>query len=178
MRARGAGNDAELYFGLPDLRGGNGNAVMTSHRQLKTAAESGAVNGHDDRLAAIFNTQEQRFESFAARGFAGSDLAKFLDVRPSDKSAAAADEDSSLDAVVSIDFIHCGGDALGHARAKGVYGRIVDGDDGDAIFFCKLNQVAHFVSSLFLMTVCSVRRLRSCSFATRIALHPPRAHGR
>ncbi len=67
LRAGRAGNNPELYFRLADLRAGNRHAIVSGHRQLQTAAERGAVNGHDHRLAAILDAKQQRLESLAAR---------------------------------------------------------------------------------------------------------------
>ena len=88
LRACGAGDEAELHFGLADLRVTGRDAVVPCHCEFEAAAEGGAVDGHDHRLGAIFDSEQQRLEAVAAGGFTGGDLAEFLDVRAGDERAA------------------------------------------------------------------------------------------
>ena len=60
LRARRAGNDAELYFGLADLRARNGDAIVAGHGEFQAAAESGSVDGDDHWLRAVFDFQQKR----------------------------------------------------------------------------------------------------------------------
>ena len=66
LRAGRARDDAEFYFGLADLRGGNGDAVVAGHGYFEAAAESRAVNGDDHGFKVVFDFQEKREQAFAA----------------------------------------------------------------------------------------------------------------
>ncbi len=60
LRSSRARNDAELHFGLADLRRRNGDAIVAGHREFQAAAKRGAVNRNDDRLSTVFDTQKKR----------------------------------------------------------------------------------------------------------------------
>src|ERR1700678_1396978 len=117
---------------------------MSGHGEFEAAAKGGAVNGNDDGLAAVFDAQKKRQQARAAWRFAGNHLAEFFDIRASHESAAATDQHDRFDFGVVVYAFNGFGNAFGHARAKSVDRRIVDGDDCDSVVFCKLNQVAHF----------------------------------
>jgi hypothetical protein len=142
LRAGGAGNDAEFYFGLADLRAGNSDAIVASHGDFQAATESCAVNGDDHGLAVIFEFQEEREQAFTA-GLSGSHLAEFFQVCAGDEGAAAADQDDGFDGGVLRDLIERFGNAFGDARAERVDRRIIDGDDGDAVFLRELHEIGH-----------------------------------
>src|SRR5580704_15596661 len=101
------------------------------------------MNSHHYWLAAIFDFQEERWQFQSTAGLSGGELAKFLDVRACNESFSAANEYSGFDRIVFVDLLDRGGNALRHTGAQRIHGRIVDGDDGDAVVFSKLNQVAH-----------------------------------
>ena len=83
----GAGDKAEPYLGLADLRARVGHTIVSRHRQLEPAPKSGAVNGGDKRFRAILHLQEQ-LDEFRAALLARGDLAEFLNVRSSDEGIA------------------------------------------------------------------------------------------
>ena len=62
-----------VHFGLADLGAGDGDAVMTRHRELEAAAERMTVNGGDERLAGVLERFQPRvhrlrpFEGLLAR---------------------------------------------------------------------------------------------------------------
>ena len=58
LRAGCAGNDPEFYFGLANLRAGNGDAIVAGHGDFQATAESSAVNCDDHRLFAVFDFRE------------------------------------------------------------------------------------------------------------------------
>ena len=60
LRAFGAGDDAEVHFGLAQLRVGDGHAVVAGHGHLEAAAERRAVDRHHDRLGAVLDALQQR----------------------------------------------------------------------------------------------------------------------
>ena len=93
------------------------------------------------RKSSIFKRSARQFRTTA--GFAGGDLAEFLDVGAGDEGLAAADDHAALTVVVSVELLERGSDAFRHSRAQRVHWRIVDGDDGNAVVFRELNQVAH-----------------------------------
>ena len=95
LRSACAGNDAELHFGLADLRVGRRDAIVAGHRDFQSAAERRAVDRHDDRLARVFNREQKRQKSRTA-ALAGCNLAELLDVGAGDESFPAADQDSAF----------------------------------------------------------------------------------
>ena len=105
LGACGAGDKAELHFGLANLGARNSDAIVAGHGQLQSAAESRSMNGYDHRLAAVFHFQEERSEPGAARFAGGGHLAEFLDVRAGDEGTASADEHCGFDAGVLSDAV-------------------------------------------------------------------------
>ena len=104
LRARRAGDEAELYFRLADLCGGKSNAIVAGHRQFQPPAKSRSVNGYNHRLAAVFDFQKQRKKPCAAR-LARRHPAEFFNVRAGDKGTAATDQDHGFDGVVLSNLI-------------------------------------------------------------------------
>jgi hypothetical protein len=73
---------------------------------------------------------------------AGRHLSKFLDIRASDEGAASPNEHRRFDAGISVNFFDRFEDSLRYTRAQSVDRRIVDGDDGDAVMYGELDQIA------------------------------------
>jgi hypothetical protein len=133
----------ELYFRLANLSTRQCNPVMAGHRQLKTSAKRRAVKRRHHRLAEIFHAHQQRLQAFTTNNFAGRAFTRLLDISPSDKRAAGANKDHSLDGPILLDLRDGGGDAGGHCGTQRVHRRIIDGDDRDTVSLCELNQFAH-----------------------------------
>ena len=139
---RSARDDAELHFGLTNLRASNGNAIVASHGSFHPAAQCRPVNSGDDGLAAIFDFQEQRKQTGSARLSRGH-LFQLLDVRTGNESAAASDQHGGFQSVVLLQLVDGIGNSLGHAGTQSVDRRVVDGDDADVAGLCELNKIAH-----------------------------------
>jgi hypothetical protein len=86
--------------------------------------------------------QEERKQARTAR-LTRSHFAKFFNVCPSDERTTCSDEYRGFNASVLRDLIESLGNTFGYAWTKRVHGRIVDRDNGDAIFSCKLNEIGH-----------------------------------
>ena len=99
------------------------------------AAERGAVNGRDQRLGAVFDVAQSRMNGarpFKRRLARGDGLEK-ADVRSGDERAARADQHHSARRGILRATRDGRFDGLGNAGTERVYGRVVDGDDGDLI---------------------------------------------
>src|SRR5580700_3304799 len=116
---------------------------MACHRQLQPSAKSCAMNRHHYRLSAVFNAEEERKKSGAAR-FARSHLAEFFDVSSRNKRPSAADKDRSFHGGIVANLLDGLRNSLRHSGAKGIHRRIVDGDDGDIVLVsAEPYQIAH-----------------------------------
>ncbi len=69
---------------------------------------------------------------------------QLLDVRARDERSSAADDDDGASRRILLRGIQSRHQAFGNSRAQRVHGRIIDGDDGDAIL---RRQVYEFVHS-------------------------------
>ena len=121
LGAAGAGEQADLDFGLAVLRLGVAHAVVRAHRDLEPAAERGAVNGRDHRLGAVLH----RVLHFAQAG-AARRLVELADVGAGDESAALAREHDRLDVGVRDRLLHALGEALADVPGQSVDRRVVD----------------------------------------------------
>ena len=143
LRAAGAGNDAEQHFGLADLGAGDGDAVVAGHRELETAAERVAVNRRDERLADVLDVRQARVHGPRPleRLLARLQLLEDVDVGAGDERRAGADQDDRVGGGIVARALDGVADAFRNARAERVDGRVVDGDDGDAIANFVTNQL-------------------------------------
>src|SRR5271168_361839 len=116
---------------------------MARHGELKAAAKRASMNSHDDWFAAILDFQKERRQLYSSASFARSDFAEFLDVRAGNESFSAAYQHGRFDGFVFVDLLNRGSNAFRHARTESIHRGIIDGDDGDAVVFSKLNEVAH-----------------------------------
>ncbi len=98
--AASAGDDAEQNLGLPDPRVSCRDAVVTGHRHFVAAAERIAVDGRDERLAAVLEPLQQRVRAAGTleRLLAGLQCLEDLDVGAGDERGAGADEHDRVDA--------------------------------------------------------------------------------
>ena len=149
-----AWNNSELHFRLTELRIGRSHAVMGRHRQLQAATQSAPMNRRDDGLRAVLQMAEQRQQALAPGPLAGCHLAEFLDVRPCDKSPAAADQHDGIDGAVLADLRNRLFNPLWNSRTQGIYRRIVDGDYCNVVCIRKLNQFVHSMNTYPLEFCC------------------------
>ena len=158
LRAARAGNDAEQHFRLSDFRVFRRDAEMARLRDLEPAAERVAVDRRDERLRRVLHPPQQRVR-------AGGPLERIVfrlqrvehfDVRAGDERRSGADEhdrfgrgirDAALDGPI---------DAVPHSRAQRIHRRVVDRDDGDAVFDLVANRISHDRPRL---PTCDLRRV-------------------
>ena len=131
LRAAGSRDEAELHFGLPHLGRRNRHAVMPGHGGFEAAAERSPVNGHHDGFRALLDLFQKGIQANVAALIARGDLSEFVDVRARNERAARADDDDGLHGIVAVSHADARRDSLRNARAEGVYGRVVDGNDQD-----------------------------------------------
>src|SRR5947207_8820911 len=96
---------------------------------LEPAAERKAVNRSNDRL---LRTLEDVDGALADRG-SWPALAELADVRAGDERAPCANQHHRLHGRILFALGEGGQDTFGHAGAQRVDGRIVDGDDANAV---------------------------------------------
>ena len=87
-----------MHLGLADVGGGDGDAVMTRHGELETAAERMTVNGGNERLLGVlepFQARMHRLRPFEAL-LACLQLLEDVDVRAGDECRARADQDDRV----------------------------------------------------------------------------------
>ena len=141
LRAARAGDEAELDLGQAEPRAGRGDAEMAAQRQLEPAAERRAVHRRDGRLLHLVEHRDHVDQARRLRR-----LAELRDVGAGDERAPRAGEDDGFDARVVTrrdDVFH---DALAHAMAQRIHGRIVDGDDGDVAVATQTDRVVQGAS--------------------------------
>ena len=179
LRAAGARNDAEQHFGLTDLGAGDGDAVVTRHRELEPAAERVAVNRGDERLARRLRSACSRAWTASDRS---SDCSRVLSVLKMLMSAPAmnvvpAPMSTIASAAGSLAGARDGvADAFRDAGTQRVDRRIVDGDDGDAIANVVANQLRHGPLQYHALGV--PRGLRVLAKVQDLQQRARRVHGR
>src|SRR5215472_12834074 len=103
---------------------------MAGHGNFHAAAESSAVNGHHNGLAAILDLQKKGKQPGSA-WLSRSHLREFLDIGTRNESASASDEHSGSQAVVLLQLIDGFRNSFRNAGAQRVHRWIVYGDDTD-----------------------------------------------
>jgi len=155
LGAAGAGDDAEEYFGLPDLRhrlahgatssasgafiprpaGSDRHAEVAGHGDFHPAAERVAVKRCDERFRRVLHAPEQRVCGGRAREgiLARLQRIEHFDVRAGDEGRARADKDDGVSDGVGIRardrFVDAGPDG----GTERVDRRVVDRHDRDAV---------------------------------------------
>ena len=124
----GAGQDAELHLRHAELRGRDGDSIMTGERDLEPAAERGSVDRGDHRLGAIFDDVDDLRQHRLREGLGG---AEFADVRAGEEGLAEADDDDRLHRLVGIGRLDRLDQPLAHRVPERVDRRIVRLDDQD-----------------------------------------------
>ena len=131
LGATATGQNADQYFGQPNLGARHRDAVMTSERMFKSAAQRKTVDGGNSGLGSAVQHIEAGARQYRAR------LAELTDIRPGYKTATGADQDHRLHIRIGIALVNGGDDALTHARPQCIDRWIVDGNYAHAVFNIK-----------------------------------------
>ena len=112
---------------------------MAAQRGFEAAAQGRAVNGRHNRLGEVLNNlhgieEIRRLERFA----------EFGNVRAGDKGPTGTNE-NRRDGVVFTGLGKALQQTLTNVLAQRVHGRIVDGNDADAVLFGIGNRMTHGV---------------------------------
>jgi hypothetical protein len=103
LRAAIAGDDSELDFRLTEVGILRGNSHRTGQSQFAAAAESKAIYGGDDGLAAVFNQGKQGLAALGKRlCFNRAEPCKIIDVGAGDErflAIAGEDRDPHLNVI-------------------------------------------------------------------------------
>ncbi len=119
LRSAGAGNNAQQHFGLADLGGGHGHAIMAGHGELQAAAQRGAVDRAHHGLGTVFDAPQQRMHAMRAvdGNVAVRNSSENLDIGAGDEGVARTDQYHGLDRGVGGGARHARIDAFRHAGA-------------------------------------------------------------
>ncbi len=142
LRPARSGNDPELHFRLPHLRGRDRHPVMTGHRGFQAAAERGAVDRHHYGLFRIFDLRHHRRQRHTPVT-GGGHFSEFANIGAGDEGSSAADHHDRLDLRVLVRCFDPGHDAVRHSGAQRVHRRIIDRDDANLALARIVNQFAH-----------------------------------
>ena len=150
LGAFGAGNDAEIHFGLANLRIGDRHAIVPGHGDFIAAAERGAMNGHHHGLAGVFDSRQDVVKLRRAASPPRRRQLQLLDVGTGDERSSSADDDDGASRGILLRGIQSRHQTFGNAGAQRVHGRIVDGDDGDAVLRRQVYEFVHSCRSALL----------------------------
>ncbi len=126
LRAAGAGDQAEADLGEAEHRVGGGDAGVAGERGFAAAAEGGAVDRGDHRLAAGVQRAEEQVQG----DFAGAVLG-IGRVGIGDEGAAGAGQHGGAQAVVGFQLTQRFQQAQAHRPGQAVDRRMVHHDHGD-----------------------------------------------
>ena len=131
LRAAGARNDAELDLGQAELAHVLGrNAVVAAERQLQAAAESGAVDGGDNRLGRLLDRVDQgRQERLLHLAL------EFRDVGAGGEELARARQHDGFDAGIGIGLGKGLLQTHPQRMAQRIHRRVVHADDRHVALF-------------------------------------------
>ncbi len=126
LRAAGAGEQAEVHLGQPELRRRDGHPVVRAQRNFESAAEGRAVDRGDHRDRGVLHRGLHLLEADGLRRAA----AELADVGTGDERPAVADHDDRLRTVVGRlrDPVE---EPLADVPTQRVDRRIVDDHEGD-----------------------------------------------
>ena len=131
---------------------------MAAERDLEAAAERGAVDRGDHRLAGVFDAGDDLAEAGRLRR-----LAEFGDVGAGDEGTPAAGQDDAFDLRVGDG----GGNVLvnpaTNCRAERIDRGTVDRDDGNVITAFKLHHFTHARLSLSVLSLFRSAKFNSTS---------------
>ena len=95
LSAASAGNDAERSLGQPEPRAGGGDDEVAGERDLEAAAERGAVDRGDDRLAERLQAPQQRLVLAHPAGELVGVLARELPLAGVERPALGAEHEEA-----------------------------------------------------------------------------------
>ena len=124
----GSREETELDLRQAELRVRTRDPIVRGHRQLETAAETGAADRRDDRLGAGLHSIDE-----LAQGRVGGPRgrAELPDVGAAGEEAAGAGEDDGADGRVGQRTLEGRGDAGADSVGETVDGWVGEGDDRD-----------------------------------------------
>ena len=120
LGSAGPREQAELDLGDAHRRGGDGDPIVAGERDFEAAAERGAVDRRDHRLAARLDAVDHLGQHRQLHR-----LAELGDVGAGEEGLAFAGDDDRVDAVVGLGLLDRGDQPLAHARAERVHRRVV-----------------------------------------------------
>ena len=132
-----------MNFGLAHLRRGDGDAIMTRHRELEAAAKRVTVNGGDKRLVRILEFLQSlvhRERSFD-RLFACLQLLEDIDVGTGNERRPCTDQNDGVSLRIATGAFDGFADAFGHTSAQGIDGWVVDRHDSNVVADLVSNQL-------------------------------------
>ena len=141
LRAACAGQHAERDFRQPDHRGGYGDAVVAAQGELESAAEGGAMDRGDHRLAERLD-RGNHVVQVRIGNVAGIELG---DVGACDECPSGALQNDCLDGGIGLRDGERILESAPHAAGKGVDRRIVDDDHADLVLLLQRYDCAHRV---------------------------------
>jgi hypothetical protein len=124
LRAAGAGHQAQLHLRQAQLGGRHGQAVVRRKSDLQPAAERGAMDRGQHRLAAVLDAAAHLGQRGRLRR-----LAELADVGTGNEVAARAGDQHRGHGAVGFGRVDRGDQAAAHIHAEGVDRRVVDADD-------------------------------------------------
>ncbi len=123
LRAAGARDQADAHFRKADGAIRRDNARVADQREFVAAAERGAVDRRDDRLA----TGVERVQHGADR-WPWQSVIEFADIRAGDEGASLAGDDRGAQARIGGKFGECRDQTLAHGKRQGVHRWMIDDD--------------------------------------------------
>ncbi len=117
LRAFRAGDDAEIHFGLADLRARDCDTIVASHGQLEPAAKRRTMDRHHDGLRAVLDALEQVVPVRRGGFVAPCRLLERADVGAGNEHPAGAANHDSGDARIARGLVECCTKRFRHARA-------------------------------------------------------------
>ncbi len=138
LRATGARQQAEFHLGQTQSGVLGCNAEMAGKRDLKAAAQCGAMNCSNDRLRRVFHFGQHFMQTRRLRR-----LAEFGDVGAGNKSAAGTGQYDCLYFRIGDRALDALQDAAPDGGAQRIDGRTVDRDDADDVMTLELDHFVH-----------------------------------
>ena len=155
LRPAEAGCNPQAHLGLTELGLFTGQADVTGHGQLASAAQRKTVDRGDHRLGQILQLEEHISSADAEfLSVTGGKALHFPDVGPRHKGAARTGEDDHIDLILSLHSFQNGVQIREDLTVEGIE-RIgpVDGDDSNVSLLLKLHK-CHSFYLLFLVKCC------------------------
>ncbi|GAB3650818.1 hypothetical protein GCM10028813_19830 [Ramlibacter alkalitolerans] len=131
-------NESQRDFGKSDDGAGAGDAGIATQREFEAAAQCGAVQRSDDRLAAVFHRGDDGRQLRLLQR-----LAEFPQVRTRDEGAPRADDHAGLQRRIGCQCMDGVQQAAAHGERAGIDGRVVDDDDQHVTLAFRSDAIVH-----------------------------------